>query len=80
MTDSITLEVNQRILITEETKHTMPDGYNWVGSCPVITNLATDGHGVFVRQIGYPVGLFYIEIQDAIKMRQDYLNSQGRGE
>lgn len=67
--------MNQRILVTEETKHALPEGYNWINSCPVIRGLTTCDRFV-VYQIGYPNG-FLISRDLILKMRRDFLATMG---
>jgi hypothetical protein len=75
---TVGLRVGQRVLITEKTQSSMPRGYNWVGSCPIVKEWGTidSDHVVMLYQVGYPY-LFAVSINEYRQMRRDYI---ARGE
>lgn len=70
------LEQGQRLLVTEDTQPFLPDGYNWIGSAPIIDWF--NEIEVYVKQIGYPYR-FMISPAEALKMRQAFIDKFGQG-
>lgn len=69
------LHVGNRLLVTAQTQRYLPDGYNWIGSAPIVRGFTVQGN-VLVVQFGYP-DAFLITAEQAQEMRAAYLAAGG---